>query len=123
MNIDILLEPPSAAVTILGSTHVSVQVEFRDAVETRTYMGVRVALEGVADTDMWSVSPHLASVTVERAADIPFVPEEPPLKLYIDATNVVASQITLPVMTRNVAAGVSVIRIEPSQVTITASKK
>ena len=125
VNIDIPLEAPSEAVTILGSPHVSVRVEFRDAVETRTYMSVPVALEGVADASIWSVSPHSANVTVERAASAaaPFVPEEPPLELYVDATNVVASQIILPVMTRNVSAGVSVIRIEPSQITITALRK
>jgi YbbR domain-containing protein len=125
MNIDIPLEAPSEAVAILGSPHISVRVEFRDAVETRTYMGVPVVLEGAEDTGAWSVSPSSANVTVERAvsAATPFTPEEPPLELYIDATNVVASQITLPIMTRNVSAGVSVIRIEPSQVTITALKK
>jgi YbbR domain-containing protein len=127
MNVDIPIESPSEAVTILGSPHVSVSVEFRDAVETRTYMGVPVTLEGVADTSLWSVSPHSANVTVERAAAVaaaaPFVPEKPPIELYIDATNVVASQMTLPIMTRNIAAGVSVIRIEPSQVTITVLKK
>ena len=125
VNIDIPLEAPSEAVAILGSPHVSVRVEFRDAVETRTYMSVPVVLEGVADASIWSVSPHSANVTVERAASAaaPFVPEEPPLELYVDATNVVASQIILPVMTRNVSAGVSVIRIEPSQITITALRK
>ena len=127
MNIDIPLESPSEAVTILGSPHVGVQVEFREAVETRTYMGVPVVLEGIADADLWSVSPRSASVTVERAAAAaeaaPYAPEEPPLELYIDATNVVSSQITLPVMTRNTAAGISVIRVEPSQVTITALKR
>ncbi|MDR1580869.1 MAG: hypothetical protein LBS35_10975 [Synergistaceae bacterium] len=125
MNIDIPLEAPSDAVMILGSPHVSVRVELREAVETRTYMGVPVILEGLADPGMWSVSPHSASVTVERAisAAAPFTPEEPPFELYIDATNVVTSQITLPIMTRNAAAGVSVIRIEPSQATITALKK
>jgi hypothetical protein len=125
MDIDIPLEAPSTSITILGSPHVSVLVELRDAVETRTYMGVPVLLEGVADASMWSVSPRSANLTVERAAasDAPFEPEKPPLELYIDATNVVASQITLPIMIRNAAAGVDVIRIEPSQVTITALKK
>jgi YbbR domain-containing protein len=125
MNIDIPLEAPSEAVTILGSQHVSVRVEFREAVETRTYMGVPVVLEGVADKSLWSMSPHSANVTIERAAvpAAPFAPEKPPLELYIDATNIVATQIALPIMTRNAAAGVSVIRIEPSQVTITALRK
>jgi YbbR domain-containing protein len=125
MNIDVPLEAPSQAVAILGSTHVNVQVELRDAVETRTYAGVPVVLEGVGDAGSWSVSPRSANVTIERAAasDVPFVPEEPPFELYVDATNVVASQITLPVMVRNADAGVSVIRIEPPQVTITDLKK
>ncbi|MDR3164563.1 MAG: hypothetical protein LBU13_03210 [Synergistaceae bacterium] len=125
INIDIPLESPSTSITIAGQSHVNVRVELRDAVETRTYMGVPVALEGISGAGLWSMSPHLANVTVERSAasDIPFAPEKPPFVLYIDATNVVASQITLPIMTRNVTAGVDVIRIEPSHVTITLLKK
>jgi YbbR domain-containing protein len=125
VNIDIPLEAPSEAVAILGSPHVGVRVTLRDAVETRTYRGVPVILEGGVDAGTWSVSPRSVNITVERSVSegVPFTPEKPPVELYIDATNVVASQITLPIMTRNASVGIRVIRIEPSQVTITALEK
>jgi YbbR domain-containing protein len=122
MNIDIPLEPPSDSVTIVGTESVSLTVEFRNAVETRTFLGVSVELRGAPGAAKWNLSPQMASVTVERPS-VPgaaFDPDAPPLELYIDATNVVTSQLTLPILVDNAAAGVNVIRIEPSQVTITA---
>jgi YbbR domain-containing protein len=122
MNMDIPLEPPSDSMTIIGTDSVSLTVEFRNAVETRTFLGVPVELRGASGATKWSLSPQAASVTVERPS-VPgtaFDPDDPPLELYIDATNVVTSQLTLPVLVDNAAAGVNVIRIEPSQVTITA---
>jgi YbbR domain-containing protein len=122
MDMDIPLEPPFDSVTIVGTDRVNLTVEFKNAVETRTFLGVPVALRGVPNPDAWTMSPQMASVTVERPAvpGITFDPDNPPLELYIDATNVVTSQLTLPILVDNTAAGVSVIRIEPQQATITA---
>jgi YbbR domain-containing protein len=122
MNMDIPLEPPSDSVTIIGTDRVSLTVEFRNAVETRTFLGVPVELRGAPNPGNWSVSPQAVSVTVERpsAPGAAFDPNNPPLELYIDATNVVTSQLTLPILVDNAAPGVNVIRIEPQQVTITA---
>ncbi|MDR1509258.1 MAG: hypothetical protein LBS53_06430 [Synergistaceae bacterium] len=122
MNMDIPLEPPSDSVTIVGAEQVSLTVEFRNAVETRTFLGVPVELRGTSDAAKWILSPQVVSVTVERPS-VPgaaFDPNDPPLELYIDATNVVTQQMTLPILVDRAAAGVSVIRIEPQQVTITA---
>jgi YbbR domain-containing protein len=122
MNMDIPLEPPSDSVSILGADRVDLTVEFRTAVETRTFLGVPVALRGELGSSNWMMSPQTVSVTVERPAvpGIAFDPYNPPLELYVDATNVVSSQITLPILVDNAGAGVSVIRIEPQQVTLTA---
>jgi YbbR domain-containing protein len=122
MNIDIPLEPSSESITIIGADHVNLKVDFRTAVETRTFLGVPVHLVGAVDIDRWVISPPTASVTVEKPAvsGEAFDPRHPPLELFIDATNIVPSQATLPVLSRNVISGVNVIRIEPSQVTITA---
>ena len=92
MNMDIPLEPPSDSVTIIGTDRVALTVEFRSAVETRTFLGVPVELRGASGSAQWSVSPRTVSVTVERPS-VPgtaFDPNDPPLELYIDATNVVA---------------------------------
>jgi YbbR domain-containing protein len=124
INVDIPLESPSDAIAIIGAGNVNLKVEFRAAVETRTFLSVPIGLAGVRDGDSWSVSPHVASVTVEKpASGAALDPDNPPLELYLDATNVIASQMSLPILVRNVQNGVSVIRIEPPQATITAKSQ
>jgi YbbR domain-containing protein len=119
INVDIPLESPSDSIAIIGADHVNLKVEFRAAVETRTFLSVPIRLAGVSEGDSWSVSPQVASVTVEKSASgTALDPYNPPLELYVDATNVIASQISLPILARNVQNGVSVIRIEPPQATI-----
>jgi len=120
MIIDMPLEPPSEAVSIIGGDHVVIRVEFRAAVLSRTFLNVPIHLTGVPNPRDWNISPPSAGVTVEYPVTLSaFDPDDPPLELYIDATNVVTSQLTLPILARNVMGGVSVIRIEPQQVTIT----
>ena len=120
MTIDMPLESPSEAITIIDAGHVSMRVEFRAFVESRTFLGVPINITGVPNPRSWTISPGTASVTVEYSTSgSAFDPDVPPLELYIDATNIVTSQITLPIITRNVMGGVNVIRIEPLQVTIT----
>jgi hypothetical protein len=122
INVDIPLDPPSDAIAIVGADHVNLRVEFRAAVETRTFLSVPVLLEGVG-RDSWVVSPPVASVTVEKlASGAALDPDKPPLELYLDATNVIVPQITLPILARNLQGGVSVIRIEPPQAAITLKK-
>ncbi|MDR1651804.1 MAG: hypothetical protein LBR87_08455, partial [Synergistaceae bacterium] len=125
MNVDIPLDPPSDSVSISGTDHVNLNVELRSAIQTRTYLGVPVSLEGVDDAKGWIVTPSLAGVTVERPGppESAFDPDRPPLELYIDATNVVTSHIVLPILTRNVQDGVQVVRVEPPQVTVTHSDR
>jgi hypothetical protein len=60
-------------------------------------------------------------VTVERPAGGETDPAKPPFELYVDATDVVSSQIALPVLVRGHAGGANVIRIEPPQVTLSAA--
>ena len=120
ITIDVPLEPPSEAITIIDADHVIMKVEFRASVESRTFLNIPINITGVPDPRNWTISPRTAGVTVEYPVfSSVFNPDDPPLELYIDATNVVTSQLTLPILTRNVMGGVSVVRIEPQQATIT----
>ena len=120
MTIDMPIETPSGGIAIIGADHVIIRVELRTAMESRTFLGVPIIITGVPYPSNWTVSPRTASVTVEHPVfDSAPDPDDPLLELYIDATNVVTSQLTLPILTRNVMSGVSVIRIEPPQATIT----
>jgi YbbR domain-containing protein len=122
MNVDIPLESPNPNVTVVGPNYVNVRVELRTAVEIKTFAGVNISVYGASGAKKWSVLPPSASVTVERSltASAPFDVSSPPLELYVDVTNIVAPQIVLPVLVRNAARGMSVIRIEPQQVTVSA---
>ena len=120
MTIDMPLESPSEAIAIIGANHVSMRVEFRASVESLTFQSVPIVLTGVPDPENWTSSPPAASVTIEYpVSGAAFDTGNPPLELFIDATNVVTSQLTLPILARNVTDRVSVIRIEPPQATIT----
>jgi YbbR domain-containing protein len=126
MHVEIPLEAPPG-MDFAGTNRVSVDVKFQRAVENRTYLSVHIGLRGVENAKDWVVSPPSASVTVEKErpedGSPAFDPERVPLELYIDATNVVASQMVLPILTQNEDAGIKVIRIEPRQVTLTAEKR
>ena len=120
ITVDMPLESPSETIMITGVDHVIMRVELRASVESRTFYNVPINIAGVPDPTNWIISPSTAGVTVEYpVTDFVFDPDVPPLELYIDATNVVTSQLTLPILARNEMSGVSVIRIEPPQTTIT----
>ena len=120
ITIDMPIEFPSETIMITGADHVVIKVELRRSVESRTFFNVPINITGVRDPRNWTISPSTAGVTVEHLViDFVFDPDDPPLELYIDATNVVTSQLTIPILAINEMSGVSVIRIEPPQATIT----
>ena len=120
ITIDMPLESPSEEITIIGTGHVIMRVDLRASVESRTFLNVPINITGVPDPRNWAISPKTAGVTVEHVIfDSALAPDAPPLELYIDATNVVTSQIILPILAGNVMGGVNVIRIEPSHATVT----
>lgn len=122
MDFDRPIESPGPGVTIVGPDHANVRVEFRTAVKTKTYLHVPVKIRGRGVYPNWTITPPSASVTVERSAasDISADEAGPPLELYVDITNVVSRQLVLPILVRDVANGVKVVRIEPEQITVEA---
>lgn len=122
MNFEVPIESPEPGITIPGVDHVRVSIQLHSSVEARTFLGVRIAVQGKGAFERWRLSPPVASVTVER--EISGTPEfeinNPPLALYVDVTNVVADSLVLPVLVENLKDGIKVIRIEPQQVTVTA---
>ncbi|MDR3353485.1 MAG: hypothetical protein LBO21_00440 [Synergistaceae bacterium] len=125
VNIDVPIKVPVPGAVIIGPEVVNVRVRLKSTIESRTYVGVPVKIEGKSDYEKWSVSPASVSVTIERLVDSsdPFDMSRPPFALYVDVTNVVSDRIVLPVLTRNVAYGMKVVRVEPTQVTLEAGKR
>lgn len=123
VNIDVPIEAPAPGTVLGGPSSVNVRVRFRSALETRTFLGIPVKVGGESQYKKWSISPPSVSVTLERLVDAsePFDLGNPPFELYVDVTNVVSPRMVLPVLVRNVAVGMKVLRTEPSQVSIEAA--
>jgi YbbR domain-containing protein len=123
MNIDVPIKIPAPGAVIIGPETVNVRVNLKSTIESRTYVGVPVKVEGKSEYEGWSVLPQSVSVTIERSVDSsdPFDMSKPPFDLYVDVTNVVSDRIVLPVLTRNVVYGMKIIRTEPPQVTLEAA--
>lgn len=122
MDFDRPIESPGPGITIVGPDHANVRVAFRTAVKTKTYLHVPVKIRGRGVYTNWTITPPNAGVTVERSAvsEISADEEGPPLELYVDITNVVSRQLILPILVRDIANGVKVVRIEPEQITVEA---
>ena len=122
MVVDIPLDAPAPGITISNAGSVHVRVELHSSVDTRTYVGVPIAVIGRGAFAEWRTAPLGANVMVERAVTStePFDMNKPPFELYVDVTNVVADHLVLPVLVRNLQEGMKVIRIEPQQVTVSA---
>ena len=116
---DVSLHPP-AGVTINSPAFTRVKVTLGSATETRTFFNVPVKVYGKSVYSSWKLTPSTVNVTIERPVSSKPQPERetPPVGLYVDVANVVSEQLTLPVLVRDSAAGVKILRIEPAQVDV-----
>jgi YbbR domain-containing protein len=121
MDIEMPIDPPQGT-DLAGPGSVNVRIRIRPAMETRTFLGMPMKIEGKGAYDRWRLSPAKVSVTVERVINSsdPFNMNQPPFELYVDVTNIVSSRMTLPVLVRDVPSGMRVVRTEPSQIVIEA---
>jgi YbbR domain-containing protein len=121
MDIEMPIDLPQGA-DLAGPGSVNVRIRFRPAMETRTFLGMPVKIEGKGAYDKWRLFPATVGVTVERAINSsdPFDMNQPPFDLYVDVTNIVSMRMVLPVLVKNVPPGMRVVRTEPSQISIEA---
>lgn len=119
LDVDIPLVSPAPGV-VVAEERVKVRVELQEMAEAKTFMSVPIRLYGQGADSGWKLSPPSVAVTAEREIlnSRPFDESNPPFELYVDLTNIVADRIALPVLVRNAASGVRVIRIEPPQVMV-----
>jgi YbbR domain-containing protein len=122
MDIDVPIDPPAPEITVLSADKAKVRIEFNSAMEEAAFQDVPVSVIGSGVYGDWALDPAVVSVTLERtvADTAPFDMSRPPLELYVDVTNVVTSQIMLPVLVRSISDDVRVLRIDPERVTINA---
>jgi YbbR domain-containing protein len=112
----------SPDIQIIGPDRARVDITVRKKVTNKTFQNVAIHLNGARPGSEWNLSPTSAAVIVEggQLAVNALNSDQPPLELYVDVTNIVAPQLTLPILVRNLKKDFSVVQIEPSQVTVTA---
>lgn len=124
IELDVPLHAPGPDIELLGPEHAKVRISLDAATETKTYFNVPVKVQGKGIYKNWKLSPSHISVTIERPVTEgkgqAEHPPAPPLELYVNVSNVVSQQLLLPVLVKDLAQGVKVIRIEPEQITVIA---
>ncbi len=109
-------------VEITGPDRARVEITIRNKMTTKTYANLGIVVVGSPADKEWKISPAAATVTVEGTLSEVSALQNgvPPLTLYVDVSNVVSKQIALPVLVKNLKKDLSVSKIEPEQVTLTA---
>lgn len=124
LNLLLPLQPVEMTpeVEIGGPERARVEIYIRKKIAEKTFNSVGIMTEGSAQGKEWKISPQSAKLTVSGTkADIDALPTDSvPCELYVDVSNVVSKQLTLPVLVKNLAPGLTVLKTEPEQVTVTA---
>lgn len=112
---------PVAGIEIMGPDRVRVEITVRRKMTAKTYNAVPVKLSGGTFGTEWQLTPSTAAVTIESSQSrIDSLPSgEVPCELYVDVSNIVARQITVPVLVRKLQRDFEVVQVEPEQVTVT----
>lgn len=114
----------SPDVKIVGPDRARVDVTIRRKVTTKTYRDVIIGISGSADNSEWKLNPASATVTIEggQAAINSLSSGQRPFELYVDVSNIVGSQLMLPVLVKNMKKDFKAVQIDPPHVTVTAVK-
>lgn len=123
MQLMLPLQPgkPVAGIEIIGPDRARVEITVRKKMAAKTYSSIPVKIYGAAPGVEWRVVPQSASLTVEgsQAYIDSLFSWEPPCELYVDVSNIIVKQISLPVLVRKLQKNFEVIQITPEQVMVT----
>lgn len=88
---------------------------------SKTFTNVAIMVEGGKTEKEWRILPQSVRLTVEGPqAAMEILPSGSiPCELYVDVSNVVSRQLTLPVLVKNLKKEFKVLHIEPEQVVVT----
>lgn len=121
LTLSLPLQPTeiNGEIEISGPERARVEISIRRKIADRIFSGVGIMTEGVHAGKEWKLSPQTVELTVRGTkADIDaLTSDNPPCELYIDLSNIVSKEITLPVLVRKLKSGIKILRIEPEQVT------
>lgn len=122
INMELPLSLPGSEITVVGQTTAHVRIQFQSAVERNTFLDVPIEVRGRGVYQDWNVTPSRASVTIEWpvTAGMTIDQLKPPFAIYVDVTNVVSQQLSLPLLVKDLPLGIHIIRLEPERVTVKA---
>lgn len=115
------IKPPLDGVTVLGDGIAQVQVKLVRKPSKRVLKGLPVRIQGANGGVEWNLSPSEVDVTVALEGDVkdPNLLSAPPsdlVEVYVDASNVVTSRITLPVLAKPKRDSLMVLSVDPPRV-------
>ena len=121
-----LLSPnnTNSDIEISGPEKARIDIILKKKMAVKTYPNVQIMLEGNNKGQEWKISPQSVTLTVEgNQATIDTLKNiAAPCELYIDVSNIVSNQLSLPVLEKNLRKDLQIVQIEPEQVTVTAVK-
>jgi YbbR domain-containing protein len=100
---------------------ITVNLAIEPKVVRRTYDNVLIVIKGKSIYPSWGVKPEIASVTVEGLPSVVENEHELPVELYVDVTNLVSTELRVPLQYKVLKPQVKVISLEPSTVTVFAN--
>jgi YbbR domain-containing protein len=123
LNLLLPLQPAESIpdVEISGPDRARVEITVRKKMASKTFTNVAIMVEGGKTEKEWRILPQSVRLTVEGPqAAMEILPSgSTPCELYVDVSNVVSRQLTLPVLVKNLKKEFKVLHIEPEQVVVT----
>jgi hypothetical protein len=108
-------------IEISGPDRARVEITIRKKIAEKTYNNVGVMTAGAAQGKEWKLTPQSVKLTVQgNKTDIDALSSGVvPCDLYVDVSNVVSRQLTLPILVKNLKPEFKVLRVEPEQIAVT----
>ncbi len=106
----------------INPTTVRVRVLLSPNLQERMYKSVPIQIRGRSIYPAWRVEPSEADIIVEGLPSVLDRLEDsgPPAELYVDVTNIVSTQLRVPLQCSPVSNEVRVMSVEPAHVTVYA---
>lgn len=124
LNLMLPLQPVEMTpeVEISGPDRARVEIYIRKKIADKTFNNVPVMTEGASQGKEWKLTPQSVKLTIQgnKAEIDQLSPGYVPFELYVDVSNIVSKQLTLPILIKNLRSEYKVVRIEPEQVTVTS---
>lgn len=123
LNLMLPLQPVEIIpdIEISGPERAKVEIKIRRKIAEKTFNNVGIITEGTAHSKEWKISPQSVKLTIQGTkTDIDALTSgSVPCELYVDVSNIVSKQLTLPILIKNLKPQFKVLRIDPEQVAVT----